>query len=137
MTSVIAGSIESWSRNDWGLSQGALTPRAWRVNGTDRPRTVAGYPGFYNLLEAISDPGHEEHDELLDWLGTDRPRTVAGYPGFYNLLEAISDPGHEEHDELLDWLGDGFDPEAFSVDEVNRRLAPLQRRRNKAAAGKK
>jgi hypothetical protein len=28
-------------------------------------------------------------------------------------------------------------PDAFSVDKVNRRLAPLQRRRNEAAAGKK
>ncbi len=34
------------------------------------------------------------------------------------------------------WLGDDFDPQAFSVDEVNRRLALLQRRRKKAAAGK-
>jgi hypothetical protein len=33
--------------------------------------------------------------------------------------------------------GDGFDLEAFSADEVNRRLAPLQRHRNKAAAGRK
>jgi hypothetical protein len=52
------------------------------------------------------------------------------------LLEAISDPEHEQHEELLDWLGDDFDPQAFSVDEVNRRLALLQRRRKKAAAGK-
>ena len=65
------------------------------------------------------------------------PEDCGGLPGFYNLLDAISDPAHEEHEELLDWLGDGFDPEAFSVDEVNRRLAPLQRRRNKPAAGKK
>jgi hypothetical protein len=64
------------------------------------------------------------------------PEDCGGIPGFYNLLDAISDPAHEEHEELLDWLGDGFDPEAFSVDEVNRRLAPLQRRRNKPAAGK-
>lgn len=65
------------------------------------------------------------------------PEDCGGIPGFYNLLEAIRDPAHEQHEELLDWLGDGFDPEAFSVDELNRRLAPLQRRRNKAAAGKK
>lgn len=64
------------------------------------------------------------------------PEDCGGIPGFYNLLEAISDPGHEQHEELLDWLGDNFDPEAFSVDQVNRRLASLQRRRNKAAAGK-
>jgi hypothetical protein len=28
-----------------------------------------GIPGFYNLLEAISDPEHEEHQDLLDWVG--------------------------------------------------------------------
>src|SRR6185312_15744634 len=59
------------------------------------------------------------------------PEDCGGIPGFYNLLEAISDPGHEEHDDLIEWLGDGFDPEAFSVDEVNKHLAPLQRRRKK------
>jgi hypothetical protein len=64
------------------------------------------------------------------------PEDCGGVPGFYNLLEAIGDPQHEEHEELLDWLGDGFDPEAFSVEEVNRRLAPVQKWWNKAA-GKK
>ena len=61
------------------------------------------------------------------------PEDCGGLPGFYNLLEAIGDPEHEEHEEILEWLGGGFDPEAFSVDEVNRRFAPLQRRRSKAA----
>jgi hypothetical protein len=65
------------------------------------------------------------------------PEDCGGLPGFYNLLEAISDPQHEQHEELLHWLGDGFDPEAFSVEEVNRRLTPLQRCRAKTAAGKK
>ncbi len=65
------------------------------------------------------------------------PEDCGGIPGFYNLLEAISDPGHAQHEELLDWLGDGFDPEAFSVDEVNRRLAPIQRWWSKALTGKK
>jgi hypothetical protein len=65
------------------------------------------------------------------------PEDCGGIPGFYNLLEAISDSGHEQHEELLDWLGGGFDPEAFSVDEVNRRLAPIQRWWSKATAGKK
>jgi hypothetical protein len=65
------------------------------------------------------------------------PEDCGGIPGFYNLLEAISDPEHEQHQELLDWLGGDFDPGAFSVDEVNRRLASLQRRRNKAAVANK
>ena len=60
------------------------------------------------------------------------PEDCGGVPGFYDFLEAIADPEHERHEELKEWLGDDFDPEAFSVDEVNRRLAPLQRRRSKA-----
>ena len=64
------------------------------------------------------------------------PEDCGGIPGFYNLLEAIRDPEHEQHEELLEWLGTGFDPDAFSVEEVSRRLLPLQRRRSKAAAKK-
>jgi len=57
------------------------------------------------------------------------PEDCGGIPGFYNLLEAVTDSAHDQHEELRDWLGGDFDPEAFSVDEVNRRLAPFQRRR--------
>jgi uncharacterized small protein (DUF1192 family) len=53
----------------------------------------------------------------------------------FGLVEAI-DSDHERHEEFIDWLGDDFDPEAFSVDEVNQRLALLQQRRKKTAARK-
>lgn len=33
------------------------------------PEDCGGIPGFYNLLEAISDPQHEDHQDLLDWVG--------------------------------------------------------------------
>jgi hypothetical protein len=55
------------------------------------------------------------------------PEDCGGIPGYYDLLAAISDPANEEHEEMMDWLGGEYDPEAFSVDEVNQRLAPLQR----------
>lgn len=55
------------------------------------------------------------------------PEDCGSIPGYYNLLEVIRDPTHEEHEEMMDWLGGEYDPEAFSVDDVNRRLAPLQR----------
>jgi len=55
------------------------------------------------------------------------PEDCGGIPGYYNLLEALRDPNHQEHEELLDWVGGEFDPEAFSVDDVNRRLAPIRR----------
>jgi hypothetical protein len=54
------------------------------------------------------------------------PDDCGGVPGYYNLLEALRDPDHEEHEDLLDWVGGEFNPDAFSVDEVNQKLAPLQ-----------
>lgn len=33
------------------------------------PEDCGGIPGYYNLLEAIADPRHPEHDHYLDWLG--------------------------------------------------------------------
>jgi Plasmid pRiA4b ORF-3-like protein len=55
------------------------------------------------------------------------PEDCGGIPGYYNLLEAIRAPAHTDHEDMLDWVGGEFDPEAFSPDEVNRRLAPIQR----------
>jgi hypothetical protein len=33
------------------------------------PEDVGGVPGFMNLVEALADPSHEQHEELLDWVG--------------------------------------------------------------------
>jgi hypothetical protein len=55
------------------------------------------------------------------------PEDCGSIPGYYNLLEVIRDPTHEEHEEMMDWLGGEYDPGAFSVDDVNQGLAPLQR----------
>lgn len=56
------------------------------------------------------------------------PEDCGGVWGFYDLLDAIGDPNHERHEELREWVGDEFDPESFSIDDINRTLAPLQRR---------
>jgi len=58
------------------------------------------------------------------------PDACGGIPGYYNLVDAIRDPKHERHEEMLDWVGEEFDPDAFSVDEVNARLGYLQGRWN-------
>ena len=34
----------------------------------------------------------------------------------------------QTHEELTDWIGGDFDPHAFLIDEVNRKLAPRRRR---------
>ena len=61
------------------------------------------------------------------------PEDCGGIGGFYALLDAVGDANHEQHEDMLDWLGDNFDPKAFSIDDVNRRLAFLHRRRGKAS----
>jgi hypothetical protein len=33
------------------------------------PEDVGGMWGYYDFLEAIQDPEHEEHDECLEWIG--------------------------------------------------------------------
>lgn len=62
------------------------------------------------------------------------PEDSGGPFGYQNLLEALGDPKHEEHKTMPEWIGGDFDPEAFSVEDVNRRLAPLQRRVAKKSA---
>src|SRR5215218_7488080 len=50
------------------------------------------------------------------------PDDCGGVGGYEELVAAVNDENHERHEELLDWLGGEFDPEAFDVDEVNKRL---------------
>jgi hypothetical protein len=59
------------------------------------------------------------------------PEDCGGIGGFYDLLDALRDPAHERHDELCDWVGDDYDPDVFSIDDVNRMLTPSRWRRIK------
>jgi hypothetical protein len=56
------------------------------------------------------------------------PEDSGGPWGIAHKLEAVADPAHEEHAELKEWLG-AFDPEAFSVEAADARLAAWFRRR--------
>jgi len=44
-----------------------------------------------------------------------------------SFLEAVRDPSHPEHAQLIEWVGGTFDPEAFSVEGVNRLLRSRSR----------
>lgn len=35
------------------------------------PEDCGGIPGFHDLVEALNDPNHERHEEMLDWIGDD------------------------------------------------------------------
>jgi hypothetical protein len=58
------------------------------------------------------------------------PEDVGGPWGYADFLEAMADPNHEQHEELREWVGDEFDPEAFSVEEVNKELRQYLRGRS-------
>ncbi|RJO64282.1 MAG: plasmid pRiA4b ORF-3 family protein [Myxococcales bacterium] len=53
------------------------------------------------------------------------PEDCGGVWGYYELLETVSDPKHPEHKEMKEWLGP-FDPEAFDLETVNRRLGGMK-----------
>lgn len=49
------------------------------------------------------------------------PEDSGGPRGYADYLQAMADPDHERHDEMMGWRGP-FDPQAFSIEEVNRGL---------------
>jgi len=79
------------------------------------------------LVENILSPeAGERYPVCLAGARACPPEDVGGALGYQNLLEAIHNLNHPQHDECLEWIGDGFDPEAFHVDEVNRKLRQLK-----------
>ena len=54
------------------------------------------------------------------------PEDVGGVGGYADFLGAIQDPAHPEYEPMRTWIGGDFDPEAFDLTEVNRRLWSLE-----------
>lgn len=55
------------------------------------------------------------------------PQEDCGGPGgYFEILKVLQDPNHPEHDEMLEWIGGSFDPEAFDIDEINRKLNKIR-----------
>ena len=54
------------------------------------------------------------------------PEDSGGPPGYCDLLDALDDPNHEGHADAKDWLGEGYDPNFFDLDEINRRLRRIK-----------
>lgn len=54
------------------------------------------------------------------------PEDCGGPWAYDELLTVIADPEHERYEELTEWLGEGFDPEAFDVEETNEMLGDIR-----------
>jgi hypothetical protein len=76
------------------------------------------------VLEKILPPERDVHyPRCLDGKRAGPPEDVGGIWGYAEFLEAIRDTNHPEHEEMLEWCGGEFDPEAFSLDEINQALS--------------
>jgi hypothetical protein len=81
------------------------------------------------LVEKILPPDPKmRHAVCLEGARACSPEDVSGVHGYTRFLQAIRSPKDEEHDEYLAWVGGAFDPEAFDLVEINRRLRKLKKR---------
>ena len=62
------------------------------------------------------------------------PEDVGGTIGYEDYVEAMRNPDHEEHEHMSQWRGP-FDPESFSVSDVNRQLQNTFRSAKKMTPG--
>ena len=54
------------------------------------------------------------------------PEDCGGPWGYEKLLVAIAESDHEQHEEMLERVGGNFDPEAFDIEAVNKKLAKVR-----------
>lgn len=79
------------------------------------------------LVEAIEAPGAAlKHPVCLSGARACPPEDCGGFSGYAELLEVLADPTHREHKDMVMWAGKGFDPEAFDLAKVNRKLRLLR-----------
>jgi len=50
------------------------------------------------------------------------PEDCGGIWGYSEMLEILKQPDHEEYETYIEWLGNGFNPEYFDIDKVNKLL---------------
>ena len=74
------------------------------------------------VLEKSLEPETIKYPRCVEGARACPPEDVGGIWGYAEFLEAISDPSHEDHADMVVWIGGKFDPEKFSVDEVNKEL---------------
>jgi hypothetical protein len=58
----------------------------------------------------------------LDGAGACPPEDSGGTAGYRDILEALARPRSRRHRDILQWLGGPFEPNAFSIEDVNQRF---------------
>jgi len=50
------------------------------------------------------------------------PEDSGGTAGYRDILDALARPRSRRHRDILQWLGGPFDPQEFSMEDVNQRF---------------
>jgi hypothetical protein len=80
------------------------------------------------LLEQRLQPEQgQRYPVCVDGARAAPPEDSGGIWRYPEFCEAMTNPKHPEHADMREWYGKKFDPEAFSADAVNRRLAQLRK----------
>jgi hypothetical protein len=87
-----------------------------RHNLSNLPHGRAGWFGYPQR------PGVQSPPVCLEGARACPPEDVGGTWGYQEFLEAMADPGHERHEEFREWIGGRFDPEAFDLARVTKRM---------------
>lgn len=65
-------------------------PNLVRAIGACPPEDIGGFPGYADFLEAIADPAHEAHAEMLEWYGSDFDIEDAGIERILDKFEYLA-----------------------------------------------
>jgi len=71
---------------------GVSYPRCTAAERACPPEDCGGVGGYADFLEAISDPTHEEHEGLLEWVGGEFDPDYVDLTGTNKTLEALGRP---------------------------------------------
>ncbi|MBN1815626.1 MAG: plasmid pRiA4b ORF-3 family protein, partial [Anaerolineae bacterium] len=64
-------------------------PRCLKGRRACPSEDVGGMWGYYHFLQALADPGHEEHDEYLEWFGGEFDPEAFDLEEIYRALRAL------------------------------------------------
>jgi hypothetical protein len=53
------------------------------------PEDCGGIPGYYDLIDAIKNPKHPRHEELVEWLGEEWDETAFDLDAINARLRAL------------------------------------------------
>jgi hypothetical protein len=88
------------------------------------------------LLETVLERDETAIALCLEGTRACLPEDCGGPWDYADLCTILKNPKHPEYKSMNNWLGSRFDPEAFDVEAINKRLARLAPRPKKASAKK-